>query len=97
MTTKRLDVQAAKTCERFAVDLSAYFDGELDGAELVAVEQHLSGCGACTEKLEKLNKLRVAMTGLSLPASRRGSVLGLLRSELRGNGASKPPDKLTES
>ncbi len=93
MTTKRTAAQAAKTCERFAVDLSAYFDGELDGPELAAVEKHLGGCNACTEKLEKLKKLRAAMSGLSTPASRRSSVLNLLRSELRGDGAPKPSDK----
>jgi anti-sigma factor RsiW len=97
MTTKRTDSQVTSACERLAVDLSAYFDGELEGKALGVVEQHLSGCAACTEKLEKLKQLRAAMAGLSAPASRRGSVLSLLRSELQGGGALKPPVKRTES
>jgi anti-sigma factor RsiW len=94
MTMKRSSAQAtAKACEQLAVDLSAYFDGELGDAERNAVEQHVSECDACTDKLENLKKLRNAMSNLAIPTSRRGSVLEMLKAELRGEGGMKSSGK----
>lgn len=90
MTNKRLSAKpAAKTCEQYSVDLSAYFDGELEGAEQDAVELHLKTCEACTRKLDNLKRLRRAMSALSTPIPRRGSVLDLLRAEMQGERAEK--------
>jgi anti-sigma factor RsiW len=90
MTNKRQTAsQAAKTCEQLSMELSAYFDGELDGQERAAVELHLSECEICSAKLDQMKKLRRAMTGLSATMPRGGSVLDMLKAELRA----KQPEK----
>src|SRR5262249_49928934 len=89
MTTKRPKVMA-KTCEQLSVDLSAYSDGELEGPEREALEVHLATCGACTKKLSDLKRLRGALSSLSAPVTRRGSVLDLLKAEMRNEGVGKP-------
>ena len=48
-------------CKQLAVDLSAYFDQELDEAETRAVESHLADCADCRESLEKMGRLRAAL------------------------------------
>ncbi|MGQ9675961.1 MAG: GerMN domain-containing protein [Chloroflexota bacterium] len=40
------------SCEELAEALSAYADGELEGAERVQLELHLAQCDACREQLE---------------------------------------------
>lgn len=92
MTTKQPRVKGS-ACEQFSVDLSAYSDGELDGPEREALEVHLATCGACTKKLSDLKRLRSALTTLSAPVTRRGSVLDVLKAEMRGEGAGKSPAK----
>ncbi len=86
MTTKRHSVpRAAKSCEQFSTDLSAYFDGELDGADRAAMELHLSACEACRNTLDRMRILRSAMTRLSAAMPRGGSVLDQLKAELRNS------------
>ena len=85
--------RAAKTCEQLSMELSAYFDGELLGAERAEVELHLSECEACSAKLNQMKKLRQAMVGLSAAMPRGGSVLEMLRAELRGKQAERPRGK----
>ena len=41
-------------CERFVPLLSAYIDGELEPAERVGVERHLSACAHCTGRAADL-------------------------------------------
>lgn len=48
-------------CDRFAVDLSAYFDDELDPAEAAAVKAHVDGCARCRAELDKMRGLRNAL------------------------------------
>ena len=84
MTTKRQSAaRTAKTCEQLSMELSAYFDGELDPADRAAIELHVSECEACSRKLEQMRKLRSALSSLSAGAPRTGSVLDMLRAELR--------------
>jgi anti-sigma factor RsiW len=40
-------------CRRFQDKLFEYVEGSLSTGELAAVEQHLSGCGACREAVQK--------------------------------------------
>jgi anti-sigma-K factor RskA len=40
-------------CRRFQDKLFEYVEGSLSTGELAAVEQHLSGCGACREAAQK--------------------------------------------
>jgi anti-sigma factor RsiW len=90
MTTKRHSApRAAKSCEQLSTDLSAYFDSELDGADRAAMELHLSECEACGKKLEQMRTLRSAMTRLSAAMPRGGSVLDLLKAELRKEAPAK--------
>ena len=41
-------------CRRVASLLSAYIDGELNGVEMLAIREHLSGCETCREDYESL-------------------------------------------
>jgi len=47
--------------------LTAYFDGELDGARRQQVEAHLAECPECRQELEELKTLRQALASLALP------------------------------
>jgi len=90
MTTKRQSAPGAvKSCEPFSADLSAYFDGELDGADGAALELHLSACEACRRKLDQMRSLRSAMTRLAAATPRGASVLDLLKAEMRKEAAGK--------
>ncbi|HUJ74443.1 MAG TPA: zf-HC2 domain-containing protein [bacterium] len=72
-----------KDCGQIAVDLSAYFDGELAGRSKAAVELHLSTCEACRKRLAGMAQIHHALNTLADPTSqRRGSVLELLKSKL---------------
>ena len=44
-------------CDTYSVDLSAYFDGELEDEEIIALETHLADCDHCRGQLEKMEKL----------------------------------------
>ncbi|HVI91991.1 MAG TPA: anti-sigma factor [Dongiaceae bacterium] len=41
-------------CERIAILLNAYIDGELDLSSTLTLESHLAGCRACRQKYERL-------------------------------------------
>ncbi|HEY2804797.1 MAG TPA: zf-HC2 domain-containing protein [Gemmatimonadales bacterium] len=45
-------------------NLSAYLDGELDGAALASADAHLAECGECREELEGLRRLMRRATAL---------------------------------
>ena len=58
-------------CRDFSTDLSAYFDGELEGKSLQLLETHLQDCGGCRGDLEKMGKIRSALFSMtSSPADR---------------------------
>lgn len=71
-----------KGCKAYAVELSAYFDGELEGKALRDIEAHLVGCDSCRHTLDRLTKLRVALHSMARPNRRRGSILEDLRARL---------------
>jgi anti-sigma factor RsiW len=71
----------SKGCKSFAVDLSAYFDGELEGDSLRHMEAHLADCAGCRDTLKRFSKLRSALHALARPP-RRGSILEDLQSRL---------------
>ncbi|MCZ6554097.1 MAG: zf-HC2 domain-containing protein [SAR324 cluster bacterium] len=67
-------------CEAIAVDLSAYYDGELEGDRTTAVEAHLSDCAACRSQLDKMAKLSNALRAIgNLGAPKRPLIEELLR------------------
>lgn len=45
-------------CGEAAKWLEAYLDGELDALRSVELEEHVSGCGSCPQRLENLRTLR---------------------------------------
>lgn len=69
-------------CKKYSVELSAYFDGELEGEELAALEAHLDGCEGCRADLQGLERLHGAMASLSRPPLSRGSILEELNARL---------------
>lgn len=52
-------------CPEMAVDLSAYFDGELAANERQRMEAHLEICAPCREALEGMSRLHDAFAALS--------------------------------
>jgi anti-sigma factor RsiW len=69
------------------MELSAYFDNELDAAETAQVKQHLEHCAVCRKKLEGMQRLRDGFAQLAMHrvAPRRSILQGLLRLLTRTN------------
>jgi anti-sigma factor RsiW len=44
--------------------INAFLDGELHGAELVGLIDHLAGCGKCAAEMEDLQRVRSAIRSL---------------------------------
>lgn len=44
--------------------ISAYLDGELNGAERLQLQDHLSGCGKCARELEETQRVRSLVRSL---------------------------------
>jgi anti-sigma factor RsiW len=61
------DLGMDKACEEMALELSAYFDGELTPAEHGRIESHLNGCESCNNALEDMGRLRSAFQALESP------------------------------
>ena len=78
------------TCAKFSVDLSAYFDGELEAEEEKALKAHLDACDKCRGDLDRMRRIRSAMSGLGR-RSHHGpdSVLESLRNKLSLEGKGK--------
>ena len=71
------------SCSKYSVDLSAYFDGELEAEAESALQKHLKDCESCRVNLEKMRLIRSAMSGFGKGSVRGpGSVLESLRSRL---------------
>jgi hypothetical protein len=67
-----------KECQRLAVDLSAYADGELDAGAASAVEAHLEHCAKCRREHARTAKLiSLVKAGARVGGSDKG-VLGKL-------------------
>ena len=65
--TYETDKAMKQACAEMAVDLSAYFDGELTPDERAGVEAHLDDCVACQEALKAMGRLHDAFAALSGP------------------------------
>lgn len=80
-----------KSCKSYAIDLSAYFDGELNRAEASGLEAHLSTCKTCQASLDKMRRISMAMGHLSQPRVGQNAGLDNLMSSLdRELGQSSP-------
>ncbi len=80
-------------CKPFSVELSAYFDDELEGGELESMQGHLKECEDCRKGLEKMNKLRSALSTLSQTPIHRRSVLDDLKAKLELDNDEDPSEK----
>ena len=76
------EIEMSKDCKPFSVELSAYFDDELEGEELERMEAHLSDCEGCQEGLKKLKRLRKALSTMRESPTHHRSVLDDLRAKL---------------
>ena len=76
------EIKMSKDCKPFSVELSAYFDDELEGEELEGMEAHLSDCEDCQEGLKKLKRLRKALSTMRESPTHHRSVLDDLRAKL---------------
>ena len=54
-----------ETCSK-SIQVSAYHDGELNGAERSAFEQHLAACPPCQAELAQLRRLSAFLTSAPL-------------------------------
>lgn len=72
----------SKGCKTYAVDLSAYFDGELEGEAAERMEKHLGTCEGCREALGRLGKLRSALHSLARPSQPGRSILSDLKARM---------------
>jgi hypothetical protein len=62
-TKKAVVVQCPRAKELF----SPYLDGAITGAEMLALEQHLSGCTACGAEYRALRKTQQLLMGVGRP------------------------------
>ncbi len=76
------EIEMSKDCKPFSVELSAYFDDELEGEELEGLEAHLSDCEDCREGLKKLKRLRKALFTMRKTPTHHRSVLDDLKAKL---------------
>ena len=77
-------------CKSYAVDLSAYFDGELEGVDAERIRVHLETCAACQDTLLRLRKLRSALHALSKPPRQQRSILAALKTRMEEMGEDEP-------
>ena len=74
-------------CGKFAVELSVYFDGELEGEAAEAMEGHLEVCPSCRASLEKMRRIRSAMhTAAKGPRTQRRSMVDEIMARLDDGG-----------
>lgn len=66
-------------CRRVNSLLSAYLDGELTGAEMIAIREHMRGCACCCEEHEALSQTKRLVASLALKAPRAELEALLLR------------------
>jgi anti-sigma factor RsiW len=57
----------SETCEPYEADLSALVDGELAPEREAEVRAHLGGCAACSERLEALCDVDLALANIAVP------------------------------
>lgn len=72
-----------------AFRVQAYFDGELDAAEALRVEEHMQHCPECVSAIEELDRSRFALRDATYhraPAALRMAVTAAITSE----GAPRP-------
>ena len=82
----------SKQCKEYSVDLSACFDGELEGEALLKLEAHLPSCIACRSDLQKLQRIRNALTSLASTPPGKRPILEALREKLEKETEEDPQE-----
>ena len=72
-------------CRRVNSLLSAYLDGELTGAEMISIREHMRGCASCCEEHEALSQTKRLVASLALKAPRAELEALLLRESVSVN------------
>lgn len=67
-------------CRDVRDNLSAWIDGELPAAELLAVERHLVACPDCRAEADDLRRVQLAVTKMPLPFLPRDMVVDINRA-----------------
>lgn len=88
MTTP-VDTEAL-ACQELVELVTDYLEGALATGELVRFEQHLSGCGNCTQYLAQL-RATIEVTGTLTPADLTVAAEDALLQVFRGWRDSIPP------
>ena len=75
-------------CDEVGALLTAYSDGELDLVRALEVEKHLASCASCSQTLESVNAVKLAINSSDLyvapPPSLRRNILKAVRASDRG-------------
>lgn len=54
-----------KACQNYSLNISAFFDGELEGDELKELELHLQSCEFCQTDLEGMKNIQAVISAAS--------------------------------
>ncbi|MCH7477076.1 MAG: zf-HC2 domain-containing protein [SAR324 cluster bacterium] len=73
----------SRKCRNFSADLSAYFDGELEGKPLHLLESHLQDCDGCRGDLEKMGRIRSALFSLTGSPAEREPLVHRIMEKIR--------------
>ena len=73
----------SRKCRDFSTDLSAYFDGELEGRCLQLLESHLQDCNGCRGDLEKMGKIRSALFSMTGSPAEREPLVHQIMEKIR--------------
>ena len=73
----------SRKCRDFSADLSAYFDGELEGKLLQLLESHLQDCDGCRGDLEKMGRIRSALFSLTGSPAEREPLVQQIMEKIR--------------
>jgi anti-sigma factor RsiW len=65
-------------CNRVTNLMSAYVDGELTGAEMLAIRRHIHGCEECSDEYESTRVMKQAVAGLRNVAPRKDFAQAIL-------------------
>jgi anti-sigma factor RsiW len=77
------------SCELTQRYVPGYLDGELDLVRTIEMEAHLKTCPACTQELENLKALRVALQRHSLAYAAPAALRERIQSSLRASSGAE--------
>jgi anti-sigma factor RsiW len=82
-TTRPLKEVLSVECEVAKLLIHPYVDGELDAGHVLEVDQHVAGCAACAQAVERVRAVGSAVSGAGLRFSAPESLRERIEAELR--------------